>query len=256
VSGRKSEEPFVVLGRSNSASPPRPHHLSAIASVLFLLLPLLVPGCSSQGQAETAVSPRKRNVPSPASIDFAAGDRAYMRIFKQEKLLEIWRNRQGEYELYRAFPICHFSGRLGPKLREGDRQAPEGFYYFTRSALNPNSRFHLSFNVGYPNEYDRHHGRTGSFIMVHGGTASIGCFAMTDPLIEEIYGICESRFKDGQRYIRIHIFPFRMTDAKMQAHTNHRWHSFWINLKEGHDFFATHGREPNVRVREGRYVFD
>jgi len=229
----------------------------ASASVTRLVLLLLV-ACSSNRGPETAAGPT-RNTPAPPlkpRIRFAAGDRAYLRIFKQEKTLELWRVRKGTYALYRAFPVYHFSGGLGPKLKEGDRQAPEGFYSITRSSLNPNSRFHLSFNIGYPNRFDRQHARTGSYIMVHGGTASIGCFAMTDPLIEEIYGICASCFDDGQRLIRVHIFPFRMTDEKMRAQAGHRWLAFWCNLKEGYDYFAARGREPNVRVRGGKYVFD
>ena len=81
---------------------------------------------------------------------------------------------------FATYPICLWSGRLGPKLREGDRQAPEGFYTVSAEQLNPNSRWHRSFSLGFPNAFDQAHGRTGSFIMVHGGCPSIGCYAMTD----------------------------------------------------------------------------
>ena len=183
------------------------------------------------------------------------GSPVFIRIFKQSKELEVWVKRGRRFELFKTYPIHYFSGALGPKLKEGDRQAPEGFYYVPPSRLNPNSRFHLSFNLGYPNAYDRAQGRTGSALMVHGSTVSIGCFAMTDPLIEEIYTVVEAALKGGQSFVRVHIFPFRMTNENLSKQRSSMWFAFWSNLKEGHDHFEEHGTPPDVNVRSGRYAF-
>ena len=148
------------------------------------------------------------------------------------------------------------SGKLGPKLAEGDRQAPEGFYYVNRSRMKPDSTFHLAFNIGYPNSYDRAHNRTGSFIMVHGNQVSIGCFAMTDYWIEEIYTLCAEALKNGQPFFRVHIFPFRMTDERLAKESSNPWHPFWSNLKEGYDWFEEKKTPPNVTVGEKTYTFN
>ena len=186
------------------------------------------------------------------------GDPVFLRAFKEENELEVWVRRRGaaRYELFRTYPVAAASGRLGPKLAEGDGQVPEGFYYVTPGALKPDSDFHLAFNIGYPNDYDRGHGRTGSFIMVHGDRVSVGCLAMTDPKIEEIYTLCDAALRNGQRFFRIHLFPFRMTADRMQRASRSTWISFWRNLKEGYDHFETHQVPPDTRVRDGRYVFD
>lgn len=152
--------------------------------------------------------------------------------------------------------MCTWSGELGPKLREGDGQSPEGFYFITPASLNPNSSYHLSFNLGFPNAYDRANGRTGSFLMVHGDCVSIGCYAMTDDGIEEIYADVEAAFADGQSFIRVHIFPFEMTEEKMVQHIDNENHTFWINLKSGWDWFETNRTPPNVTVSEKVYQFE
>ena len=180
----------------------------------------------------------------------------FIRIFKAEEQLEVWLDDSGRFQLYRTYRICTYSGDLGPKLREGDFQSPEGFYFVTPKRMNPHSRFHLAFNLGYPNAYDRHHGRTSSALMVHGSCVSVGCYAMTDSGIEEIYAVADAALRKGQPFFRVHIFPFRMTAEKMAHHRVSRWQDFWENLKEGHDFFERSGRPPNVRVHQGRYVFE
>lgn len=181
----------------------------------------------------------------------------YIRIFKEEAELELWVEKDSEFVLFRTYPICTFSGDPGPKLRAGDLQSPEGFYFITPKSLNPASRFHLSFNIGYPNRYDRFHGRTGSALMVHGDCVSIGCYAMTDPQIEEIYTLVHSAFAHGQGFIRVHIFPFHMSHSRLLAEIDHRWYLFWRNLKDGYVFFEQHRRPPNVKVsREGKYLFN
>lgn len=160
------------------------------------------------------------------------------------------------FTLFKGYPICAWSGNLGPKEKEGDGQSPEGFYFVPPDAMNPNSQFHLSFNLGFPNAYDRAHGRTGSFLMVHGDCVSIGCYAMTDKAIEEIYVLAEAAHTGGQSYFRVHIFPFRMTDENMSAHDASPWIDYWRNLKAGYDAFEDTRIPPNVRVENKNYVFN
>lgn len=183
------------------------------------------------------------------------GDPVYIRIFKQESILEIWVQDGPQYRFYKAWPICKYSGRLGPKLREGDKQAPEGFYNVTADALNPNSQFHLSFNLGFPNAYDHYMGRSGSYLMVHGGCKSTGCYAMTDKGIEEIYTIVEQALLRGQHNVPVHIFPFQMNERNMRYHANKPWIHYWRNLKEGYDLFNQSLMPPAVFNDNGRYSF-
>ena len=183
------------------------------------------------------------------------GAPVFVRVLKEEGELELWvEAKEGErWKLFRKWRIAGMSGKLGPKLKEGDLQAPEGFYEVGKKQLNPMSRFHLSFNVGYPTAYDRFHGRTGSLIMVHGSNVSIGCFAMTDPVIEEIYLLVEAALKGGQEAVKVQIFPFRMTPEKMAA-VEGEWAGFWREaLWPGYERFEKTGVPPEVGVREGRY---
>lgn len=184
-----------------------------------------------------------------------AGQLVFMRIFKREAELELWLRAGETYSLFRTYPICSYSGDLGPKLKEGDRQSPEGFYFFNRKALNPNSSYHLSSNLGFPNAFDRAQGRTGSYLMVHGDCVSIGCYAMTDDGIEEIYALAQAALDGQQRFFRVHVFPFRMTAANMEKHTNSDWFSFWNNLRDGYDHFEITGSPPDVTVVDGLYSF-
>lgn len=184
------------------------------------------------------------------------GSPVFMRVFKEEEELEVLVWKSGRFHLFRTYPIAAFSGTLGPKLKEGDYQAPEGFYYVPPKRMNPYSSYHLAFNLGYPNAYDRAHRRTGSALMVHGSDVSIGCYAMTDPGIEEIYTLADAALRGGQRYFRVHCFPFRMTDANMRRHQGSVWIDFWRNLQEGYAFFERTGVAPNVEVRNKRYVFN
>jgi murein L,D-transpeptidase YafK len=179
----------------------------------------------------------------------------YIRIFKLESELELWVEKGGRFEHFATYPICLWSGRLGPKLREGDRQAPEGFYTVASEQLNPNSVMHRSFNLGFPNAFDQAHGRTGSFLMVHGGCASIGCFAVTDPAVDEIWRLVTAALAQGQGRFPVHVFPFRMTDSAVKARQGSRWERFWADLKKGYDLFEPSRIPPAVSVCAGRYVF-
>lgn len=192
-----------------------------------------------------------------AELGLRPGLPVFMRIFKEERLLELWmQGDQLEYVHVKSYPICAYSGGLGPKLKEGDRQSPEGFYFVTPAALNPNSSYHLSFNLGFPNAFDRSHGRTGSFLMVHGECVSIGCYAMTNPGIEEIYGLGAKALGAGQAFFRVHAFPFRMTEANMARHAGSKWIDFWRNLREGYDAFEQTRVPPNITAAQRRYVVD
>lgn len=191
-----------------------------------------------------------------SAAGFAMGDPVHVRIFKRERRLEVWlQAASGRYERFRDYEICRYSGELGPKLKEGDRQAPEGFYRVSQSQLNPNSRHHLSFNLGFPNAFDRQLGRTGSALMVHGGCSSIGCYAITDESVDEVYAMVEAALDKGQDAVDVHVFPFRMTAMAMASVGGHTWLDFWRNLKQGHDLFERHGVPPRVGACRGEYRF-
>lgn len=222
---------------------------------VFTTFLLFVLGVNS-AVAWDRLAAKARLAPALEMAGVDAGAETFVRIFKEESQLELYADRDdGRFVLLKTYPVCAWSGELGPKRREGDGQAPEGFYWVSRARLNPNSTFHLSFNLGFPNAYDRAHGRTGSFLMVHGDCVSIGCYAMTDPAIEEIYLMLEQALNAGQPFVRVHVFPFRMSEENLAAHSSSGWGPFWSNLKAGYDWFETHGRPPNVEVEGRRYVF-
>lgn len=189
---------------------------------------------------------------------FKPGAPVFIRIFKESAELELWLRDEigGRYRLFSTYRIASYGGgRLGPKLKEGDGIAPEGFYNVGVKQLQPNSKFHLAFNVGYPNGYDRSLGRTGSVIMVHGSDVSIGCFAMTDAQIEIIYLLVEAALRAKQDEFQVHIFPFRPTPARLAKEKDAAWFDFWTNLKEGYDHFERDRIPPLVGQRDGKYVF-
>jgi murein L,D-transpeptidase YafK len=180
-----------------------------------------------------------------------------IRLFKEESEIEVWKqDASGRFALLKTYPVCRWSGELGPKTREGDRQAPEGFYTVTPGQMNPNSHYYLSFDIGYPNAYDRAYGRTGSNIMVHGDCSSRGCYAMTDEQILEIYALARESFLGNQQSFQVQAYPFRMTPLNMAKHRDNPNMPFWKMLKEGNDHFEITHLEPKVNVCEGRYVFD
>jgi len=185
------------------------------------------------------------------------GSPIVVRVFKEEAELELWKQDQGgRFQLLKTYPICRWSGELGPKVKEGDRQAPEGFYTITQANLNPNSAYYLSINIGYPNEFDRAWNRSGSALMIHGDCSSRGCYAMTNDQIGEIYGLARESFLGGQRAFQIQAYPFRMTALNMAKHRNNPNMSFWRNLKQGNDHFEVSGVQPTVNVCDKRYVFN
>jgi murein L,D-transpeptidase YafK len=227
---------------------------AAIATAIALA------GCDTDGtdfsaRALKPLSPavlaelERRNMPKDSPI--------LVRLFKEEAEFEVWKqDTSGRFALLKTYPICRWSGELGPKVREGDRQAPEGFYTITPAQMNPNSHYYLAFNIGYPNAFDRAWGHTGSDLMVHGDCSSRGCYAMTDEQIGEIYALARESFFGGQRSFQVQAYPFHMTPANMARHRNNPNLPFWTMLKEGSDHFELTHLEPKVDVCEKRYVFD
>ena len=257
----------------NAPQPPsRPRELAATPGEAQ---PTPSPGSSAPQAVVATAEPTLRPAPDSSFENqppqrFNAGAPAFVRIFKKESELELWLKVNGRYSLYRTFPICKWSGRLGPKVREADYQSPEGFYSVSAKQLNPHSNYHLAFNVGYPNAFDKQNGRTGGLVMVHGNCKSVGCFAMTDPGVEEIYRFVSAALAGGQREVPVHIFPFRMTETAIEKETavasgilsfmateNHsqQWSGFWRNLKEGYDLFERTGEPPTAYACGDHYAF-
>jgi len=224
---------------------------------------VLLTGCNTEEMTSLATN-AKANQPVPpkliAQIDAKNMDLQspiLVRLFKQEAELEVWKqDRTGRFELLKTYPICRWSGDLGPKVREGDRQAPEGFYAITPAQMNPTSAYYLSFNTGYPNAYDRSLGHTGSELMVHGDCSSRGCYAMTDEQISEIYALGRESFFGGQKSFQFQAYPFRMTPINLARHRNSPHMAFWKMIKEGNDAFEVTRQEPKVDFCEKKYVFD
>jgi murein L,D-transpeptidase YafK len=188
------------------------------------------------------------------ALKLRVGAPVFIRIFKERAALEVWLKGEQRYQLFRSYPICAYSGELGPKLREGDGQAPEGIYLVRAHQMNPASQFHLSFNLGYPNEFDRAHARTGSALMVHGNCVSIGCYAMTDPKIEEIYTLMSAAFAAGQTAVPVHAYPFRFSTERLLQAAHEPHYAFWQDLARIDQRFEQTGLPPSVQVRKKRYV--
>lgn len=191
-----------------------------------------------------------------ADKGLAAGSAIFIRVFKAESELEVWMQKGDRFEHFATYPICHWSGTLGPKVSEGDKQSPEGVYTVTQRQLHMIGRHPRSLNLGFPNALDRQFQRTGSYILIHGGCGSVGCFAMTNPVIEEIFSLSQAALKNGQEAIQVHAFPFRMTEDNMRAFALHEWYDFWRNLKDVYDNFEQSRRLARVSVCEGRYWID
>src|SRR5579862_3999989 len=180
-----------------------------------------------------------------------------IRIFKEESELEVWKqDSTARYELLKVYPICRWSGAVGPKVKEGDRQAPEGFYPITPGLMNPNSNYYLAINIGFPNAFDKANGYSGAFVMIHGDCSSRGCYAMTDEQIGEIYSLARESFLGGHKEFQIQAYPFRMTPANLARHRTNPNMPFWTMLKEGNDHFEVTHLEPKVDVCDRHYVFD
>jgi len=182
------------------------------------------------------------------------GSFVFIRIFKLEKTLEVWLQQQNHYTLFNSYPVCSYSGYLGPKLKQGDLQSPEGFYSLSPDQLVKGSAYHLAFDIGYPNLYDRLRQSSGSRIMVHGGCSSTGCFAMGDKAIEEIYLLLLDAFQHGQQVVQVHIFPFALTSEMLHHFSTSPWYDFWQELKPWYRYFEKNRSIPRITVENGKYV--
>jgi murein L,D-transpeptidase YafK len=233
-----------------------------LVAIIALAAGVLLAGCDTDSIAVVTNSKATRPVPpkllakmEEKNMDLQSP--ILIRIFNQEAELEVWKqNREGRFDLLQTYPICRWSGDLGPKVAEGDRQAPEGFYSITPAQMNPNSAYYLSFNTGFPNAFDKALGRTGSELMVHGDCSSRGCYAMTDEQISEIYALGRESFFGGQRAFQLQAYPFHMTAQNLAKHRNNPNMPFWKMIKEGSDHFELTRLEPKVDFCEKHYVFD
>lgn len=185
---------------------------------------------------------------------FTVGQPIYVRIFKLPGTLELWMNKGKGYDLFKTYQICEYSGFPGPKVYEGDWQSPEGFYNVSAKQMKPNSQYHLAFDIGYPNDFDNAQNRSGKLIMVHGDCQSVGCFAMGDHRIEEIYMLAHAALMKGQERFSVHIFPFQMTAKNMNKFAASPWMKFWKTLEPGFNFFEQSRQVPEVAVTNGEYV--
>ncbi len=190
-----------------------------------------------------------------AKAGFALGQPTLIRVYKKEAILEVWMQKTERFERVFSYPICRWSGALGPKIQEGDGQSPEGYYFASAKQLLPSSRHHRAINTGFPNSFDTALGRTGTVLMIHGSCSSIGCYAMTDPAIDDIYRIVESALTKNQQSIPLHLYPFRMTEENLARNKTHKWIDFWRNLAEGDALFTATGLPPMVWSCNGKYRF-
>lgn len=241
-----------------------PMRLKNIAYVLLMATALA--GCNDTIDSAVDLSTVKNKVeqPLPARIvaemqkrNMPRNSPIMIRVFKEEGVMEIWKAKaDNRFDKIAQYQICAWSGKLGPKVKEGDRQAPEGFYNLTPAHLNPNSKYYLAINTGFPNRYDAANGRTGSNLMIHGACSSSGCYSMTDEQILEIYAFARDAFKGGQSSVQLQAFPFRMTAENMARHRTSEHLEFWKMLKVGYDNFEVTKRPPEVNVCERKYVFN
>lgn len=235
--------------------------LKTLRILPFVLLPLA--GCQDALDTVVVVADKVEH-PLPADVvekmranDMSTRSPIMMRIFKEESVLEVWKQKgNGRFDKIAEYEICKWSGKLGPKVKEGDRQAPEGYYRIYPPQMNPRSSYYLAFNMGFPNGFDRAHGRTGTNLMVHGACSSAGCYSMTDEQVLEIYAFARDAFRGGQEYFTVAAYPFRMTPENMARHYKNPHFEFWKMLKVGYDHFEITKRPPKVDICDKRYVFN
>jgi len=218
---------------------------------------LVLAACSSLGLTKDKQPLSTSTVKALATLGATPASPMLVRVFKESSELEVWKpDAGGKYRLFKTYAICKWSGQLGPKIKEGDYQSPEGFYDVTPGMMNPKSGYYLSFNTGFPNKYDRAYGRTGTNLMIHGDCKSVGCYAMTDDQIKEIYALARESFAGGNASFKLELYPFRMTDENLARHAANPNIEFWQNLKEGYDALNQTRRPVTVDVCGGMYVFN
>ncbi len=238
---------------------------TALCLATALILPMALAGCNDEGVGGLMAQGPKETRPIPAETlklmdekGMRKEDPILIRAFKEDNTLEIWkRDKTNKYALLKSYTLCAWGGTIGPKIVEGDKMSPEGFYQITPGRMNPHSNFFLSMDLGYPNAFDRAHNRTGSYVMIHGNcTASAGCFVMTDSQVQEVYAIAREALAGGQSSIQVQAYPFRMTAANLAKHRRNPNMAFWRMIKQGYDHFEVTHLEPKVDVCDKKYVFD
>ncbi len=200
----------------------------------------------------TAAVARRKLDGRLTAANLSLGSETFVRIFKQEAVLEVWMKGAEGFRRLHTYPICKHSGFLGPKLKEGDKQAPEGFYAVTAKQLNPGSRHYRAFNLGFPNEYDRAHGRTGSALMVHGGCSSVGCYAMTDLGVAEIYRVVEKALARGQK--KADGSRTRDDDATFTKKHGQKYHGYKLHAATDRQGLITDLRVTTAKVHDSRLI--
>lgn len=231
--------------------------ISAVRLIVFLLAVATLAGCQFAGDNRGNVPLAAALVDRLAMIGSSPAEPMMIRVYKESSELEVWkRTSSGDYALLKTYPICKWSGTLGPKIKQGDYQSPEGFYDITPALLNPKSSYYLAFNVGFPNKFDQALERTGSYLMVHGDCKSVGCFAMTDEGIKEIYALARETFRGGNTAFQVQLLPFRMSEENFARHASSPHVAFWRNLKVGVDAFDQAKRPPTWDVCQQQYVFN
>ncbi|WP_336843295.1 peptidoglycan meso-diaminopimelic acid protein amidase [Serratia nevei] len=219
--------------------------MSKIALLFAMLVSMpMITACSASEQVPETPVVKQQLLGSPV----------YIQIFKEERKLELYAKMGNEFRLVNTFPICNFSGGLGPKRREGDFKSPEGFYSVDARHLKPDSKYYRAINIGFPNDYDKSQGYSGAYLMIHGECKSIGCYAMTNTYMDEIYRYVEAAFAYGQSRVDISIYPFRMTEQNLKRHASSSYIAFWRQLKPGYDYFAKNHQPPMMTVDNGQYV--
>lgn len=219
--------------------------MSKIALLFAMLVSMpMITACSASEQVPETPVVKQQLLGSPV----------YIQIFKEERKLELYARMGNEFRLVNTFPICNFSGGLGPKRREGDFKSPEGFYSVDARHLKPDSKYYRAINIGFPNDYDKSQGYSGAYLMIHGECKSIGCYAMTNTYMDEIYRYVEAAFAYGQSRVDISIYPFRMTEQNLKRHASSSYIAFWRQLKPGYDYFAKNHQPPMMTVDNGQYV--
>lgn len=229
----------------------------ALRAIAMLFAVVALAGCQFVGDNRGNVPVPKALLDRMAAIGSSPAEPMMIRVYKESSELEVWkRTRSGQFALLKTYPICKWSGTLGPKIKEGDYQSPEGFYDVTPALLNPKSSYHLSFNVGFPNKFDQALSRTGSYLMIHGDCLSVGCYAMTDEGIKEIYALARETFRGGNPAVQLQLLPFRMTEENFARHAASPHVPFWRNLQTGAQAFDQSRIPPAWDVCEHRYVFN
>ncbi len=183
------------------------------------------------------------------------GSPVFIRVYKQTSEMELWVQQGPRYVLFKTHGICRWSGVLGPKFYEGDRQSPEGLYRITTSDLIVNRRWDRAMNINYPNSFDNLNSRGGSGILIHGGCGSIGCFAIQNENVEDVFGAVRAALKGGQAYVPVLTLPFRFTALAPEKEDTLHMSEFWADLRRADLLFERDKVPPAAWICDGRYYF-